>query len=339
MEVSIIIPVFNTDERKLRRCFNSVSAQHFKDFECLVVDDGSRRSVADLCDEYAVTDHRYKVIHKANGGVSSARNMGLDAARGTWIVFIDSDDYVEPRHLSLLISKSSDEVDLVLASFRFIHPNHSTEHQYESCNYIGKKDVSHFICHTDFLRYQIPWDKMYRRSVIKEHNIKFDELLTLSEDRLFCYESLIYISGIATVSEITYIHDGTDTTSLSYRMPHANMQKHLYKRISDATSMIKNIYDISADDTLPLWKSNWSIFELLIRLSYNVNANIYKAAKKQKQLLEETFNWQLYNQIKDSSAIVQYMQSSNSKLILNGFFFAFDLKILANYIIVKLLRK
>jgi len=339
MEVSIIIPVYNTDEHKLRRCLDSVSTQNFKDFECLVIDDGSSLPVADICDEYAIADNRFKVTHKANGGVSSARNVGLDAARGTWIVFIDSDDYVESDHLSLLLSKTSDEVDMVLAGFRLIFPNNVIEHHYNNDPYIGAHDVSHFICHTDFLKYQIPWDKMYRRSVINEHSIKFDESLTLSEDRLFCYESLIYISGIAAVSEVTYIHDGTDISTLSYRMPSVEMQTHLYERISVATSKIVERYEIPADELVPLWKSNWDIFEYVIRHTCHVWTNIFKARSKQKYLLTELFDWSLYNLIKSSPAVRQYMQDSDKRLIINGHFFVYDLKVLMHYFKVKMTRR
>lgn len=93
-KISIIVPVYNT-EKYLRRCLDSISAQTFTDWECICVDDGSPDDSGSILDEYAEKDGRFVIIHKENGGVSSARNAGLDIARGEWIAFCDSDDWVE----------------------------------------------------------------------------------------------------------------------------------------------------------------------------------------------------------------------------------------------------
>ena len=93
-KISVIIPVYNA-ESTLRRCVDSVLAQTFTDFECLLINDGSKDKSGEICDEYARKDSRVKVFHKENGGVSSARNVGLDNARGEWVSFVDSDDWVE----------------------------------------------------------------------------------------------------------------------------------------------------------------------------------------------------------------------------------------------------
>ena len=92
-KISVIIPVYNA-EVYLHRCVDSLLSQSFKDFELLLVDDGSVDSSADICDEYANGDERVRVFHKKNGGVSSARNLGLDNARGEWVVFVDADDWI-----------------------------------------------------------------------------------------------------------------------------------------------------------------------------------------------------------------------------------------------------
>ena len=88
--VSIIVPVYNT-EKFLHRCIDSILAQTYTDFELLLIDDGSKDSSGTICDEYAAQDARVRVFHKENGGVSSARNLGLDNARGEWVTFVDSD--------------------------------------------------------------------------------------------------------------------------------------------------------------------------------------------------------------------------------------------------------
>ena len=104
-KVSVIIPVYNV-EKYLPQCIDSILAQTFTDFELILVNDGSKDCSGNICDEYAQKDSRIVVIHKENGGASSARNRGLDIAKGEWISFIDSDDYVTPNYLSNLISEA-----------------------------------------------------------------------------------------------------------------------------------------------------------------------------------------------------------------------------------------
>ena len=106
-EISIIVPVYNV-EQYLRRCLDSIRAQTFTDWECILIDDGSPDASGAVCDEYAAKDCRFRVIHQENRGVSAARNAGLDAARGEWIAFVDSDDWIEPSFLAEQVSDSAD---------------------------------------------------------------------------------------------------------------------------------------------------------------------------------------------------------------------------------------
>ena len=103
--ISVIVPVYNT-EKYLGECVQSILNQIFTDFELLLIDDGSTDQSGAICDTYALQDKRVKVFHKENGGVSSARNMGLDEARGEWIVFVDSDDWVAPNMYSDMLKQA-----------------------------------------------------------------------------------------------------------------------------------------------------------------------------------------------------------------------------------------
>ena len=92
--ISIIVPIYNS-ESTLKRCVDSILAQTYQNFELLLIDDGSKDCSGEICKEYAQKDSRVKVFHKENGGVSSARNLGLDNARGEWVTFVDSDDWID----------------------------------------------------------------------------------------------------------------------------------------------------------------------------------------------------------------------------------------------------
>lgn len=239
INVSIIIPVYNT-AAKLRRCLDSVLAQDYDHYECIMIDDGSKDESGEIIDEYAQHNDRFIAIHKKNGGVSSARNKGLEIARGEWLVFVDSDDYLLPDHLSSMLEFADDNIDMVLTGFRFLHPDNITEHIYSDGIYCNQKELSNFIIHSDFLDWQIPWDRMYRN----KRNIRFDEKLSISEDRLFCYQYLLVCKGIATIKKITYIHDGTDESSLSYKIYPSNVNRYRYKMFKNVTKQLLSTYNI-----------------------------------------------------------------------------------------------
>ena len=124
MKISVIIPVYNTEER-LKRCLDSVVAQTFKDFECIVVDDGSKDQSPRIIDEFAAKDSRFTAIHKPNGGVSSARNEGLRIAGGEWVIFLDSDDTIRPNHVEAMLSVVEDGIDIVFTGFEQIASGNS----------------------------------------------------------------------------------------------------------------------------------------------------------------------------------------------------------------------
>ena len=123
-KISVIIPVYNA-ESTLRRCVDSVLAQTFTDFECLLINDGSKDRTGKICEEYAAKDNRIRVFHRENGGLSSARNLGLDNAKGEWISFCDGDDCLCKNSLAILYSNINDDVDLVVGGIY--------------CNYSGNK--------------------------------------------------------------------------------------------------------------------------------------------------------------------------------------------------------
>lgn len=125
-QISIIIPIYNV-ERYLRQCIDSILAQTFTDFELLLIDDGSPDGCPAICDEYAGKDARIRVFHKQNGGVTSARNKGLDNANGNWIIYIDGDDWIEPTYVEELYNAAiNNEADITICGFRFVYEDGSS---------------------------------------------------------------------------------------------------------------------------------------------------------------------------------------------------------------------
>ena len=187
---SIIVPVYNT-EQFLDKCVSSILAQTYNDFELILVDDGSPDNCPQMCDKYAQSDSRIKVLHKKNGGVSSARNLGISVARGTYIWFVDSDDYIEPFSLQRLF-----EVQNSYNAELYVFNNRSVcELSTENINDFFRKYYF-----TYALGFE-PWNKLYKRDVIIENHLQFDTQEKIGEDLLFNinYYKAIFSNGLKDI--------------------------------------------------------------------------------------------------------------------------------------------
>ena len=211
MNISIIIPIYNTC-RYLPNCIESVLNQSFSDFELLLVDDGSTDGSDMVCDEYAEKDGRIQVFHKENGGVSSARNLGLDYARGEWVLFIDSDDLLPSNALGLLMTKVDRDVDMVYGAIRkFDEVNETLETI--AVDLEKKLSVEEaldaFIVpkqrHGDWQRYL--FNRIYRLSIIKEFGVRFITDIHYKEDGLFVVQYLCRCDNrVVCIPDIVYLY-------------------------------------------------------------------------------------------------------------------------------------
>jgi glycosyltransferase involved in cell wall biosynthesis len=196
--ISIIIPVYNS-EKTLNRCVNSILNQTFMDWELLLVDDGSTDKSGKICDQYALKDFRIRVFHKKNGGVSSARNTGLDYAIGSWITFVDSDDFIDATFLDTLIRLQSS--DLCISGIQFIN-NETILLPPEE--YIKIENVAELDNLLNKLYFTAPWGKVYKNEIIQKNNIRFNINLKIGEDTDFVLKYLLYINDIRLISRPLY---------------------------------------------------------------------------------------------------------------------------------------
>lgn len=325
MKVSIIIPVYNTGER-LRRCLDSVIGQTFADFECIVVDDGSTDYSPKVIDEYAEKDNRFVVIHKENGGVSSARNVGLDKAQGEWVVFVDSDDILKKHHIEIMFSNVSPQIDFVYTSWEAIKHNGRIYRKTIDKCYLGKKQLRTFLCESEILNNMMPWGKIFRRTIIERKRLRFDTHLSISEDRLFCYSYLLETKGAVTLSDISYIHDASDNTSLSNRSCSVDVCVYRYKVFVKPTLRLLEQFEISSDDSLGLWKYLWSLLMAVIYSMSSAKGNIITITKKQKRFFSQNFCWSLYDLVKCSERVQTFMRQSENRLVFRQHFLIYNLK-------------
>lgn len=209
--ISIIIPVYNA-EKYLRRCIESVLTQSFTDFELILVNDGSKDKSPQICDEYASQDTRVRVIHKANGGVSAARNDGLDIAKGEYVTFIDSDDWVEREYLQSLYDKRS--LDFVIGSF--IHEPSGKKRKINEYTFIGNK-LKDYVNNT-YLTNGYPWGKLFKNKIIINNAIRFKNI-KVYEDLLFCLEYARHCSSICCMSKAHYHYFNPVEKSVPEKFP------------------------------------------------------------------------------------------------------------------------
>lgn len=163
--ISIIVPVYNV-EQYLRECLDTIKDQTFRDWECILVDDGSTDSSAEICDSYVSRDARFKVIHKKNGGLSSARNAALKIAEGDFIGFVDADDWVNPEMYQTLYNLIIDhDADISMVGYRReYNGRHSTKHITDKVKVIGREEAMRGICYDRLPNYV--WNKLHKRSII-----------------------------------------------------------------------------------------------------------------------------------------------------------------------------
>lgn len=210
-QISVIVPVFNV-ETYLPRCIESILAQTFTDFELLLIDDGSPDASGIICDEYAAKDGRVRVFHKENGGVSSARNVGLDQARGTWIAFVDADDWIDKETLEACYPSDS-SVDFVRFGFRYVFRDGSLVEN-DRLNEQWSQDE--FL--TKVLSRQTMvgvWGGLFRRAIFLSNNICFNSKFSLGEDWLVLVQYLKEINTVKILNTPLYNYNRQNEVSLT----------------------------------------------------------------------------------------------------------------------------
>lgn len=227
MKYSVIIPVYNA-EKTLRRCLDSLAKQPFPHAEFLLIDDGSKDRSLAICQEYAVTDSRFRVITKENGGVSTARNSGLDAATGEYVLFVDSDDYVEPDYFARLEQLDPEGIyDYLLFSY---HRFDETARSARILPVFASADEAEYAPRLGWAYYtkriNSPWNKRYRRRILEENRIRFHTALPIAEDTLFNLNYLLCIRSFCTSDALLYNVSLENPDSLS-RKPLADREQLL----------------------------------------------------------------------------------------------------------------
>ena len=192
--VSIIVPIYNA-EQYLRRCVDSILNQEYTDFELLLVNDGSTDASGDICEEYRDQDPRVIVIQKENTGVSDSRNRALDRARGKYLQFLDSDDWITPDATRLFVRAAEEYgCDMVISDFyRVVGERLSPKGDIEEEGVLTREEfAAHMMENPADFYYGVLWNKLYRRDIVEEHNLRMDTDISWCEDFMFNLEYIRY---------------------------------------------------------------------------------------------------------------------------------------------------
>lgn len=258
-QISIIVPVYNK-EKYLRDCVDSILQQTYKDFELILVDDGSKDSSWNIIKEYADKEERVVPIHQENAGVSAARNAGLDSAQGKWICFVDADDYLPKDGIQILVEHGEkSNADIVNANATRVED----DKQFKIFNFnneIVKGNIYPRLVHF------APWAQLFKRSIIEEHHLRYVKGLAYSEDNVFILNYSLYASSIEFVNDSVYnyrINQDSAIQNKDYKKVayHQMWAAHEVYKLKDKESSLRNFI----------------INRTKILISSSINAYVYRA--------------------------------------------------------------
>lgn len=206
--ISVIVPVYNV-EKYVVRCLQSIQNQTYPDYEVLIIDDGSTDSSGDLCEDFAVGDKRFRVIHQKNGGLSAARNTGLDNATGEYVIFIDSDDYIHPQMLEILYECcEKTEADISICRFRRIEDGEEvgfepiSDDEYDISVLAGEESC-YKIYVENSVETVVSTNKLYRREIWEKMRFPMGKI---HEDEFVTYKLLYDAKKVAYTDAKLYFY-------------------------------------------------------------------------------------------------------------------------------------
>ena len=226
--ISIIVPVYNV-EKYLPRCIDSILNQTFSDFELILVDDGSPDRCGHICDEYAAKDERICVIHKRNGGVSSARNAALDIVQGEYVMFCDSDDYVEPDWLQVMYEAIITYPNAwISCNIWSVDANGLCSSKISAAPTDLYTQISFFDLYTSTLSGSL-WNKIFNTTILRTHNIRFNEAYRIGEDTAFNMQYYRYCIFPLLISKPLYFYCFNGSSAInSYKFNSFDLYRHTF---------------------------------------------------------------------------------------------------------------
>lgn len=275
-QISIIVPVYKA-EQYLYRCLDSILAQKFEDWECILVNDGSPDRSGEICEIYAAHDSRFRVFHQENGGASVARNLGLEKAQGEWIAFVDCDDIAEPEYLYHLYEGTIQGSQFVMTNIRDFHVQIKENITLSGPNFV------HYFVKNNIFALSCPTSKLFNRKIINHTALHFPIGIHMGEDGAFI---IAYMNKVEKVSLFTYTDYVYNNTSGSLSTKYYSFESELRCFELWRIGMLSLFEKWHAfDDNIKVaWQQR--LAETFVRVSQTVyRSRLYPQMKKQVELL------------------------------------------------------
>lgn len=254
--ISIIVPVYNSLDC-LSRCIEHIVNQNFQSYELLLIDDGSTDGSGAICNEYALKYDKVNVFYKQNGGVSSARNLGLEKAHGKYIVFVDSDDVIDINFLSIIQGYLNDDVDLIHYGWYYIDGKQTLKH--DVCNVPTCLTIKE-VCRKNIF-HGFVWSYVFKNDIIKKNKLSFSTNLNYAEDWEFILKYYLHVNKMMILEDCLYrqvMRPGSATNrELGEKYINDNFEMYCnIMRISASNPrFIRNFYKRSIKD-INIWMVN-----------------------------------------------------------------------------------
>lgn len=217
-KVSVIVPVYKA-EKYIRKCIESILNQTYYNIELILVDDGSPDASRQLCDEYAKQDMRIIVLHQQNSGVSAARNLGLSKASGYWIMFVDSDDWLEERGIETCVNIATiQNLDLLQFATKRVDDEGVILQSPKNLHATGVLSAKEYIKKSNSLGVCV-WGGLLKNDIIQNHHLLFDGGITLGEDQLFMFRYTHFCNRCKRIGDILYDYRFNPTSATSTNNP------------------------------------------------------------------------------------------------------------------------
>lgn len=314
--ISVIVPVYNV-EKYLPQCLDSILGQTFTDFEVLLIDDGSPDRCGEICDEYAKKDERVRVCHQQNAGLSCARNTGLRYAKGTYVAFIDSDDYVTPdylKNLSDILPVDRNRQGVVVGGLSKLLPDGSLQRVHVPELDIFPADYYRVL--TELMGQNVMYAciKLYDNRLIQKQNIQFVPFISGLEDMLFMLDYLVYSDFLFIRDTPDYIYRvGHSMNTLSTCIKDFQSEYAAFDNYWDRVCHYKEKYDIDRQALGKTWDSLTVFFHKVILAIYKTENHYTR--KERLSFLQQVLS--LYKEWIDKNFAPQYKADRIGKFLLS----------------------
>lgn len=284
--VSVVLPVYN-NQQDLIRCIESLRSQTLKEWEAVCVDDGSIDDSGKILDDIANIDSRFHIIHQKNGGVACARNIALSHVSAPYVTMLDADDYLQRDALERMLLFFRDQaVDMVITSMATIRKDGGVINSTLPLPAgILRFKVDYFFT----LLPSVPWAKLYKTDIIKNHAIRFPEEMKMGEDAVFVAQYCCYVKNIYVLHEPLYVYDAASQTSVSQRFCMGVLSSEIYSRTLGLAALIYRLISQRRDSLhdLEQWKKHLLKIHLIEHnwiINYTSHSN---EVKKQLKIVSQ----------------------------------------------------